>query len=128
MTRFDVMTCKPGFCHELGSSLTSFLLKWIPIITSNCFSVKRIHFLGNIDIWKTHYPWELIYRSSIKYFLCLLFDNARFPFHKEVNNTAGKVSVFKVILVRIFRHLNCIQTDTEYLFVFSPNTGKYGPE
>ena len=35
--------------------------------------------------------------------------------------TAWKVSVFGVILVRIFQH-------TEYLSVFSPNAGKYGPE
>ena len=42
-------------------------------------------------------------------------------------NTARKVSVFEVFLVRIFPRSDRIQRDTEYLFVFSPNTGKYRP-
>ena len=28
----------------------------------------------------------------------------------------------------IFPHSDCTRRDTEYLPVFSPNTGKYGPE
>ena len=39
-----------------------------------------------------------------------------------------KVSVFGVFLVRIFPHSYWIRRDTEYLFAFSPNAGKYGPE
>ena len=31
-------------------------------------------------------------------------------------------------LVRIFPHSDRIWRDTEYLSVFSPNVGKYGPE
>ena len=31
-------------------------------------------------------------------------------------------------LVRIFPHLERIRRDTEYLSIFSPNAGKYGPE
>ena len=31
-------------------------------------------------------------------------------------------------LIRIFMHSDWIRTATEYLSVFSPNTGKYGPE
>ena len=31
-------------------------------------------------------------------------------------------------LVRILPHSDRIRRDTEYLFVFSPNAGKYGPE
>ena len=31
-------------------------------------------------------------------------------------------------LVRIFPHLDCIRRDTLYLFIFSSNAGKYGPE
>ena len=34
----------------------------------------------------------------------------------------------ELFLVRIFPHLDGIQRDTSYLSVFSPNTGKYGPE
>ena len=42
--------------------------------------------------------------------------------------TALKVSVFGDFPVRIFPHLDRIQRDTEYLSLFSPNAGKYGPE
>ena len=42
--------------------------------------------------------------------------------------TASKVSIFRVFLVRIFPHSSWIRRDTEYLFVFSPNTGKYRRE
>ena len=34
----------------------------------------------------------------------------------------------ELFLVRIFPHLDWIRRDTEYLFVFSPNARKYGPE
>ena len=44
------------------------------------------------------------------------------------NSTASKVSVFGVILVRIFPHSHRKQSDTPYLSVFSRNAGKYGPE
>ena len=38
--------------------------------------------------------------------------------------TVLKVSLFGVILARIFPHLDGIQRDTEYLSVSSPNAGK----
>ena len=41
---------------------------------------------------------------------------------------AWKVSVFGVILVRIFPHSDWTRRDREYLSVFSPNAGKCGPE
>ena len=37
------------------------------------------------------------------------------------------VSVFEVFLFRIFSYLDWIRRDTEYLYTFSPNTGKYRP-
>ena len=42
--------------------------------------------------------------------------------------TAWEVSVFGIFLVRIFPYSDLMQTDKEYLSVFSPNMGKYGPE
>ena len=39
-----------------------------------------------------------------------------------------EVSVFGVLLVRNFPHLDWIRRDTEYLFVFSPNAENYGQE
>ena len=44
------------------------------------------------------------------------------------SNTAWKVSVFGVFLVRVSLHLDWIRRDTQYISVFSPNAGKYGPE
>ena len=43
-------------------------------------------------------------------------------------STVWKVSVFRVFLVRTFPHLDWIWRDTEYLSVFTPNAGKYGPK
>ena len=43
-------------------------------------------------------------------------------------NTAWEVSVFGVFLVRLFPHLDWIRRVAEHLSVFSPNTGRYGPE
>ena len=42
--------------------------------------------------------------------------------------TTQKVSVFGVFLVSIFPHWDWIRRNTKYPFVFSPKTGKYGPE
>ena len=42
--------------------------------------------------------------------------------------SAWKVSVFRVILVRVFPHSDWIRRNTEHLSVFSPNAGNYGPE
>ena len=39
-----------------------------------------------------------------------------------------KVSIFRVFLVRIFPHSDWTRRDTEYLSVFSPNAGNYGPK
>ena len=47
---------------------------------------------------------------------------------KFITNTAWKVSVFGVFLVRIFLYSDWIPRDTEYLSVVSSNAGKYGPE
>ena len=47
---------------------------------------------------------------------------------KKLIDTAWKVSVFGVFLVRISPHLDWMRRDTPFLFVFSPNAGKYGQE
>ena len=43
-------------------------------------------------------------------------------------NTAWKVSLFRVFVVRIFSYSHWIRKHKEYLSVFSPNAGKCGPE
>ena len=45
-----------------------------------------------------------------------------------MEDTAWKMAVFGVFLVRIFPHSDWIWSDTEYVFVFSPYVGKYKPE
>ena len=76
--------------------------------------------------------WKLLY------FLWNLTPNVMFPldivglcgwethqWHPEPpRSTAQKVSVFGVILARIFPHSNWIRRDKEYLSVFSPNAEK----
>ena len=44
------------------------------------------------------------------------------------SNIAKKVSIFRVLLVRIFWHLEWIGRDTPYLSEFGLNAGKYVPE
>ena len=56
-------------------------------------------------------------------------DQAKLAFANFHESThCVKVSIFGVILVRIFLHLDWIRRDTPYLSVFSPNAGKCGPE
>ena len=50
-------------------------------------------------------------------------------FEKHGNTgTACKVSVFGVILVRIFRHSDCTRKDTEYSFRMRENTDQNNSE
>ena len=49
---------------------------------------------------------------------------SRFVPSFQGTGTAWKVSVFGVILVSIFSHLDWMRRDTENLSVFSPNAGK----
>ena len=46
----------------------------------------------------------------------------------KLTENQNKYPNTKFFLVRIFPHSNWIRRDTSYLSVFSPNTGKYGPE
>ena len=46
----------------------------------------------------------------------------------DITCTAWEVSVFGVILVRVFSHSDWTRRDTQYLSVLSPNAGKHGPE
>ena len=55
-----------------------------------------------------------------------VFQDRIFP-HSDWTRT-WKVSVFGVFLVHIFPHSDWIRRDTPYLSVFSPYTGKLGPE
>ena len=68
---------------------------------------------SNMPIFEYCLPIKIL-NSSIRMSSCVI-------------NTAWKVSVFGIILVRIFPHSDWIRRDTPYLFVFRPNAGKYGP-
>ena len=58
--------------------------------------------------------------KMLKYTLKIL-QPMRQALHEKCPNT-------EFFLVRIFQHSDWIRGDTEYLSVFSPNAGKYGPE
>ena len=61
-------------------------------------------------------------------FSTFLAENKVLSYFYVKKGTAWKVSVFGVFLALIFVHLDCIRRDNEYVSVFSPNEGKYGPE
>ena len=46
----------------------------------------------------------------------------------QLINSSWKMSVFRVIVVRIWPNLDWIRRNTSYLFVFRTNAGKFGPE
>ena len=60
--------------------------------------------------------------SEQQFYRTLVDDYSHIP--SNLNITVWKVSVFRVILVRIFLHLDWIRRDTPYLSVFSSNAGK----
>ena len=59
------------------------------------------------------------------YTLFLFKDNTRIPVPQTLREKCPNTELF---LVRIFPHSDRIRRDTEYLSLFSPNAGKYGPE
>ena len=64
---------------------------------------------------------NVVWIATAKYIHCVKSVQIRIFFLRE------KCPNTEFFLVRIFPHLDWIRKDTEYLSVFSPNTGKYGP-
>ena len=73
------------------------------------------------------------------YFICLYLDTKFVFIHSFFPNSHFKYTWWymclrekcpntELFLVHILPHLDWIRRDTEYLSVFSPNAGKYGPE
>ena len=85
-------------------------------------SCNKSKFVKNVFQWS--YDWL----AESRYYYTVSHLHSDWNLNIAWNNTAWKVSVIGVILVRIFQHLDWIRRDTEYLFIFSPNVGKYGPE
>ena len=81
-------------------------------ITENAQSLLGLQVLNILTLEKS---WENTWK------ICETYS-------KSTINTAWKVSVFGVFLVRILLHSYRIRRDISHLFVFIPNTGKYGPE
>ena len=54
---------------------------------------------------------------------CLLYS-----VYFAATSTAWKVPLFRVFMFVISQHSDWTRRDTPYLFVFSPNAGKYVPE
>ena len=92
-----------------------------------------IFFLQEWKVCKESYCWiEIIF--SIEDCIVLLSisiahtKRVKSIIRNHTDSTTWKVSVFGVILVRIFLHLDWIQRDTLYPSVFSANAGKPWPE
>ena len=90
---------------------------------------SRNSFMHNLEKWP-----NILRCSHHKIFeVCLTIFNIRHGWVKKGSrrrnkNTAWKVSVFGVFLVRTFPHSEWIWRDTPYLSVFSLNGGKFGLE
>ena len=72
--------------------------------------------MGNLIFLKSE---SVAQRYSVKKVFLEILQNS------QENTFAGVSFCF---LVRIFRYSDWIRRETPYLFVFSPNTGKYRPE
>ena len=81
-----------------------------------------------INFWYTSfYIFQIYYADSLwKYSFVFLITSLHTNTH--TNALRGKCPNTELFLVGIFPHLDWILRDTKYLSVFSPNTGKYGPQ
>ena len=76
------------------------------------------------------YPWII----SVTFFIVFNVFWKLYGVYRILNNisrliyTTWKVSVFGIILVRIFPHSDWIRRDTPYLSVFSPNADQNNSE
>ena len=98
--------------NNKDTRMMSFFQLWLFEVECDLIASKAFQILGN-------YQYCLLYitTTSLIFNLVIL-----------ISITAWKVSLFGVVLVRIFPRSDWMQRDTEYLSVFSPITGKYGPE
>ena len=104
---------------------------FVPIILINLYTNTNQNLNYNFSI-PIHWIYIFVSTHHISHSRFIYGDSfglsACFFTLKSSLLTAQKVSVFRVILVRIFPHLNWIRRDISYLSVFIPNAGKNGPE
>ena len=124
-----------NYClRETSSSYLILLVPLIPLMIMAHVRQFNLKFKGSRSKMICE---KAILKYCIKFtgrYLCHKFlfekdaDSSHLPFpvYSCFTSTAWKVSVFGVILVRIFPHSDWIQTP--YLSVFSPTAGKYRGE
>ena len=88
--------------------------------------ILRKNLVSESCIQKQFYSWRSLSRilHILNFVLLRAFYVVPWPFIK----LRKKWQITEFFLVGIFSYSGWIQRDTEYLSVFSPNTGKYGPE
>ena len=109
------------------------LLNFTGVVYSLLLKVSCFAWLEKKKVYKNLFPQILYGFSNTLSVSAILFYSVyaitrasaslRFAFY-----TVWKVSLFGVFLVRIFLDSDWIRRDTEYVSVFSPNAGKWGPE
>ena len=101
---------------------SSVTWNWYPWNWRMCLS--RLDSLRMLS-GKIRIPW---YHHKLSFSFLALLTLLQFDFCNSSNiiTTAWKVTVFGVILVRIFPYSDWIQRDALYVSVFSLNTGKCG--
>ena len=90
--------------------------------------VKHLWWSFFAKINKGFFIFVFFFRQCLFYREVLQQLPSFFQLNYFLSITAWKVPVFGVFLVRISPHSDWIRIDTEYLSVFSPYKGKYGPE
>ena len=113
--------------YQARNNLFIFRNILVIIVYLQCITKERIGKKINTTIEK----FCTVFFNPVKYLRWTLSAkvlNKWKPVTIFAKSTAWKVSVFGVILVRIFTHLDWIWRDTEYFSVFSPNAGKCCPE
>ena len=97
-------------------------------VQRKCNFVKTCPWFSRKNLWCDHFvpitrESTLIYAIKIFWIVLAIYISDCVD-----KNTAWRLSVFRVILVRIFPPLDWMRRDTPYLSVFSPNMRKYRPE
>ena len=122
-----------NFSKSILICRSSHCIKCSKICSGSCGISKKLSRPIFLERYVLKTSWECVNKSSfpgkvLKKFWSCLEGVWKKSWRSLEDVTAWKVSVFGVVLVPIFPHLDWIRRDTEYLFVFNLNAGKYGPE
>ena len=105
------------------------------ITGENLFFKSQVRIFSLIQDWEPFFEWWRNFLNlKWKYISWITNKNLWLGYQLEKKRVLKIFLLFEkcpnteFFLVRIFPHSDWIRKDTPYIFVFSPNTCKYGPE